>query len=188
MDERWLPVVGWESLYEVSDQGRVRSLRRDVILQPSYSNTGGYPLVWLPEGGALRYVHHLVLEAFVRPRKPGEETLHGDAGPACAALSNIRWGTSSENKLDQVRAGTHHEASKTHCDNGHEFTPENTYQYRGHRQCRTCSKGRVQAMHDRNRALGLLCHCGEPQHAKGLCQKHYQQGYYRSRKADLGPR
>ncbi|MGH8236046.1 MAG: NUMOD4 domain-containing protein [Steroidobacteraceae bacterium] len=28
--EKWLPVVGWEGLYEVSDQGRVRSLDRTV--------------------------------------------------------------------------------------------------------------------------------------------------------------
>ena len=26
--ERWLPVVGWEGLHEVSDLGRVRSLPR----------------------------------------------------------------------------------------------------------------------------------------------------------------
>lgn len=28
-------------------------------------------------------------------------------------------------------------ARKTHCNHGHEFTPENTYQWHGHRQCRT---------------------------------------------------
>lgn len=28
--EQWRPVVGWENLYEVSDQGRVRSLDRMV--------------------------------------------------------------------------------------------------------------------------------------------------------------
>ena len=30
MQEVWLPVVGYEGLYEVSDQGRVRSLDRTV--------------------------------------------------------------------------------------------------------------------------------------------------------------
>jgi len=33
----------------------------------------------------------------------------------------------------------HHNAVKTHCHRGHEFTAENTYVDRaGHRKCRTC--------------------------------------------------
>ena len=31
MQEVWLPVVGYEGLYEVSDQGQVRSLDRAVV-------------------------------------------------------------------------------------------------------------------------------------------------------------
>lgn len=31
-------------------------------------------------------------------------------------------------------------ASKTHCKRGHEFTPENTYTYRGSRTCRECKR------------------------------------------------
>lgn len=31
MSERWLPAVGWEDLYEVSDLGRVRSIRRGKL-------------------------------------------------------------------------------------------------------------------------------------------------------------
>ena len=34
-------------------------------------------------------------------------------------------------------------AAKTHCVNGHEFTPENTYAQRGiHRSCRICQRRR----------------------------------------------
>lgn len=53
--EQWLPVPGWEGLYEVSDLGRVRSLRRKggrnrwyggKVLVP-YLNKG-YPTVPLP--------------------------------------------------------------------------------------------------------------------------------------------
>lgn len=39
----------------------------------------------------------------------------------------------------------HRNARKTHCDNGHEFTPENTYEWRGQRHCRAC---RAKAAHD----------------------------------------
>jgi hypothetical protein len=31
---------------------------------------------------------------------------------------------------------------KTHCPQGHEYTPENTYSYQGWRQCRTCREAR----------------------------------------------
>lgn len=31
-------------------------------------------------------------------------------------------------------------ARKTHCKRGHEFTAANTYEWRGHRRCRTCQE------------------------------------------------
>lgn len=38
----------------------------------------------------------------------------------------------------------------THCKNGHEFTPENTYVWRGHRYCRKCGLARVLAAEKRD--------------------------------------
>ena len=35
------------------------------------------------------------------------------------------------------------QARQTHCKRGHEFTPENTYTYRGMRHCRTCHRDYV---------------------------------------------
>src|SRR6266567_7368032 len=63
-NEKWLAVVGWEGLYEVSDLGRVKSLRRGTILKPSYSNAGGYGVVIFSLNGRSfgRYIHRLVLE------------------------------------------------------------------------------------------------------------------------------
>lgn len=114
-NERWLPVLGWEDLYEVSDLGRVRSLRRRTasgwrggrMLKP-YINRSGYPQVVLCRGRPTqvrRMVHHLVLEAYDRPRPPGLEALHGPGGKTDARLVNLRWGTRSENIHDRVRDG-----------------------------------------------------------------------------------
>lgn len=78
--ERWLPVVGFDGLYEVSDQGRVLSLPRETLLpgggarMSSQSprllnpNRGRYRRVTLfnsSTGSPPRYaqVHTLVLEA-----------------------------------------------------------------------------------------------------------------------------
>jgi hypothetical protein len=43
------------------------------------------------------YVHRLVLEAFVGPCPPDMECLHGDDVPDNNVLTNLRWGTKSEN-------------------------------------------------------------------------------------------
>lgn len=165
MNEEWRPVVGYEGLYEVSDQGRVRSLPRYVIRQGGLASgrpmrvrggirklrvakCGGYWLVSLSREGedSMCYVHALVLEAFVGPRPPGLEVCHRDGDPKNANLSNLAYGSSGENKLDQVRHGTHPMKSKTHCPSGHPYDEANTYVLPSRpnaRYCRACHRARV---------------------------------------------
>lgn len=156
--EVWLPVVGFEGLYEVSDHGRVRSVDRSFTRSTgrSYTVRGrvlkeskagrGYPRVTLYQGGPkARYVHRLVLEAFEGECPKGRIACHWDDDPTNNHLSNLRWGTPSENNHDKVRNGNDHNARKTHCAQGHEYTLENTRHYvtpQGHnmRVCRTCQK------------------------------------------------
>lgn len=115
--ERWLPVPvpGFEDLYEVSDLGRVRSLPRKTAsgvrggrIVGNHTTKQGYPVVMLCNSGkpVRRHVHSLVLGAFAGPCPPGQEALHGPAGPPVAALSNLRWGTREQNMMDKVRDGT----------------------------------------------------------------------------------
>lgn len=37
-------------------------------------------------------------------------------------------------------------SKKTHCPQGHKYTKENTYSYRGRRYCKTCNRERKRAM------------------------------------------
>lgn len=53
-----------------------------------------------------RYVHRLVLEAFVGPCPDGMECCHRDGNPQNNALSNLYWGTKSQNEADKARHGT----------------------------------------------------------------------------------
>ncbi|WP_374247753.1 NUMOD4 motif-containing HNH endonuclease [Gordonia sp. ABSL49_1] len=150
--ERWKAVPGYEGSYEVSDEGRVRSLTRRkfhghrhkgrMLRQPTMPR--GYKVVtlWRDATQKTALVHRLVLLAFVGEAPTGAEALHADGDPANNSLENLSWGTHSDNQFDQVAHGTHHHSSKTHCVRGHEFTPENTYNYpgRNHRACRKCRK------------------------------------------------
>ena len=48
-----------------------------------------------------KYVHRLVLEAFVGPCPPGMEACHNNSNPADNRLSNLRWDTRQANHKDK---------------------------------------------------------------------------------------
>lgn len=55
----------------------------------------------------MRFVHHLVLEAFVGPCPEGMEACHfPDSDPKNNSLCNLRWGTHADNEADKVVHGT----------------------------------------------------------------------------------
>lgn len=111
MTEVWAPIEGFEEAYEVSSLGRVRSARRyrvsGRILRPSAAGNG-YRKVALRAGEkrATRYVHHLVLEAFVGPRPTGTEACHRNGRRDENDLANLRWDTRSGNHADKHVHGT----------------------------------------------------------------------------------
>jgi hypothetical protein len=159
MSERWLPVVDGPG-YEVSDFGRVRSVDRvivdtlgrsrpwpGVVLQPG-THPAGHKLVQLGRG-RMRYVHVLVLEAFIGPCPPGRESCHWDDDPANNRVGNLRWGTRSDNRNDSVRNGGHAGTRKTRCVRGHPLIASNLIPNRRARACWACNRARSQ----RERAL-----------------------------------
>lgn len=107
MKETWKPVVGFEGLYEVSDLGRVRSLRRGKILAAN-SARGHYPVVSLSVGGSCTRwpVHRLVLETFRGSPPPRTEAAHGNGKKTDSRLLNLMWKTRVDNHADKRRHGT----------------------------------------------------------------------------------
>lgn len=103
--ERWRPVVGWEGLYEVSSEGRVR--RGGRVMRGSVTHRG-YRRVCLsgPVGRAYRPVHQLVLEAFSGPRPEGCEASHVDGCKLNNRSDNLVWETSKENHARRPGHGT----------------------------------------------------------------------------------
>lgn len=106
MEEIWKDIDGYEGLYQVSTQGRVRSLDRvgdrgwnykGKILKPSI-NPNGYCVVGLFKNGTQKknMVHRLVAEAFIP--NPNNK-------PYCDHISTIK----TENRVENIRWVTHKE-------------------------------------------------------------------------------
>ncbi len=153
--EQWRDLPGYLGIYQVSSHGRVRSLPRTIIRSngaPQFIRgrimktplSLGYPVVNLSNNGPQRVVpvHRLIMLAFYGPRPAGTETRHLDGDKLNCVLSNLTYGTQSENSYDRVQHGTHNNASKTHCKRGHEFAVANTLHrlHKPGRNCRACRR------------------------------------------------
>lgn len=120
--ELWRPIPGYEERYEVSSQGRARSLPRVTVarqerrsgrlselmvrrwsgklLTPALGSNG-YLTVRL--AGVAHSLHGLVLSAFCGPKPDGGCACHWDGVRTNNRLTNLRWGTYSENNKDIAR-------------------------------------------------------------------------------------
>ena len=146
MSEQWRPIPGYEGRYEVSELGRVRSWRPwrgtpvPRLLRGSLG-THGYRGVTLYGFKGARQdiaVHLLMLTAFVGPEPDGMVTRHLDGDKTNNILTNLAYGTPSENARDAVAHGVNPWAARTHCPQGHPYDEANTYRWRSVRACRVC--------------------------------------------------
>lgn len=89
-------------------------------------------------GGHLSRSHRVIYEHFKGPIPDGLHLDHLCRQRCCVNPDHLEPVTNRENCLrgDTVPAA---HAAKTHCKNGHAFTPGNTYRTpQGHRRCREC--------------------------------------------------
>lgn len=101
-DERWLPVVGYEGLYEVSNLGRVKSLKRPRVHEHMVAqeiNYRGYCRVnlWKNNRSTKHSVHRLVAQAFVANPHGKPQVNHIDEVKTNNRADNLEWCTQLEN-------------------------------------------------------------------------------------------
>lgn len=91
--EEWRTVKDYND-YEVSNYGRVRTnKRKNQIYLSQHDNGSGYLQVGLYKDGQKhnKYVHRLVLEAFVPNPYGFNQTNHRDENPYNNHVSNLEW-------------------------------------------------------------------------------------------------
>lgn len=118
MPEIWKEVPGYETHYEVSSLGRLRSKERIAPckggtrrvksqLKKLFYNKGGYQITTLSLHGKLKTftVHQLVALAFIPGFIKGMEINHKDGNKANNALDNIELSNPSHNQFHAINAG-----------------------------------------------------------------------------------
>lgn len=115
----------------------------------------GYGLLTVREGDKTkRYkaTRWMMEKRLGRPLKKEEWVLHRCDNPPCCNPDHLRLGTAKDNAQDILRRGRNHNANKTHCKWGHEYTSESTgVQSSGTgRLCLICQKLRSQFKRDKN--------------------------------------
>ena len=101
MTEIFKPIPGYPG-YEASQLGRIKGPSGKILSQRI--NPRGY----LRIGDSRRtHVHKMILLAWRGSPPLGYECCHGPRGKLCNEVTNLRWGTKSENAQDRVRAGNH---------------------------------------------------------------------------------
>jgi len=116
----WKSVPGFEGIYEVSDDGVVRSLDRvqfDALgrkktfkgkIKNKYYDNNGYPKVTLAKHGIKTrvHVHVIVASDFLGPRPEGMHICHNNGDEGDPRASNLRYDTPKQNMADKVIHGT----------------------------------------------------------------------------------
>lgn len=110
-NEQWKAITGFEQHYEISNMGRVRSIkngRQRFLKVAPQRDPKRYPCVTLSKDGVpfLRSVHTLVALHFIGPKpSPVHEVRHLDGDNLNPRVDNLAWGTRKDNAIDRDRHG-----------------------------------------------------------------------------------
>lgn len=105
--EIWKDVVGYEGLYQVSNMGRVKSIRfdKEKMLKTWYDKGYKYVELCVNRHRYKTGVHRLVALAFIPNPLNKPEVNHKDRNRSNNHVENLEWVTQSENVADAYKKG-----------------------------------------------------------------------------------
>lgn len=106
MEEVWKEIISVDPHYIISTTGIVKNTITGNIVGTTIGNKG-YVCIFLKKNGIRKrfFLHRLLLMTFVRLPKEGEQCRHLDGNPGNYSLTNLKWGTGSENRQDRTKHG-----------------------------------------------------------------------------------
>ena len=123
MEEIWMPIKGYEGLYDVSNLGRVKRLERTTENSGTYSGYSTFKeLILKPRENKKRHgyyeislkknkkekrfkIHRLVALTFIPNPDNKPEVNHKDGDKSNNCVDNLEWVTSKENKKHAWETG-----------------------------------------------------------------------------------
>lgn len=92
MEEIWKDIEGYEGLYQVSNMGRVKSVRKNIILKNKIESNG-YERVHLYKNKGYKHflIHRLVANAFIPNTDNLPQVNHKDENKANNRVDNLEW-------------------------------------------------------------------------------------------------
>jgi hypothetical protein len=105
--EKWLPIPGFEGIYEASSSGQIRSMSRSQLLAGG-PHKSGYNLIHLYLRGKRTTTtrHAVVASAFFGQRPDGMQVCHKDGVKSNCNIENLMYGTKAENEKHKILHGT----------------------------------------------------------------------------------
>lgn len=109
MAEVWKPIQGYDELYEVSNLGKVRTIKTGVIRKITLDGNGYLQLSLCKNGLQKSFkVHRLVANAFIPNPNNYREINHKDENKQNNCVDNLEWCT----RLYNMRYGNCHNNKK----------------------------------------------------------------------------
>lgn len=114
--EMWKEIPGTEGQYQVSNTGKVRTVKTGRILTPAIDHRGYERVCLFKYERNRRYkVHRLVAMAFIPNPYNKPQVNHKDGNKRNNSVDNLEWVTNDEN-MDHSRANGLHDNHKEWCD------------------------------------------------------------------------